>query len=83
MTKEKIEMTLEEAKEKKYPTVKNESGKEVDYEEAVNLMDDDIREELHMELAPCSNQEFFDAYCARHLETFGESFEFAKENPVA
>ena len=61
-------------KEKKYPTVMDESGKVVDYEEAVNLMDDNIREKLHVALAPCSNQTFFDAYCARHLETYGTPF---------
>ena len=38
------------------------------------MMDDDIREELHQELAPCSEQEFFDAYCERHREVFGEDF---------
>lgn len=69
--------------EKKYPTVENEYGVAIDFEEAVNLMDDDIRESLNAELAPCSNQEFFDAYCKSHEEKFGESFEFAKENPVA
>ena len=40
--------------EKKYPTVENEYGVAIDFEEAVNLMDDDIRESLNAELAPCS-----------------------------
>lgn len=54
--------------------VKVENGK-VDYEDAVVLMDDDIREELHRKLAPCTDQEFFDAYVKRHAEKFdGEDF---------
>ena len=55
--------------------VTNSWGRDdIDFDEAVNLMDDDIREELHQELAPCSEQEFFDAYCERHREVFGEDF---------
>jgi len=49
---------------------------------AVNIMDDDLREQLHMDLAPCTDQEFFDAYCKLHLETFGEEFEPNQENPA-
>lgn len=45
--------------------------KVTDYEDAVVLMDDEIREELHAEMAPCSEQDFFDAYCMRHSEKFG------------
>lgn len=44
------------------------------YDAAVNLMDDQIREELHNELAPCSNLEFLEAYCKKHKEKFGEEF---------
>lgn len=47
---------------------------DIDFDAAVNLMDDDIREDLHQEMAPCSEQEFFDAYCKRHKEVFGEDF---------
>lgn len=43
-----------------YVTYNND---QVDFEAAVNLMDDGIREALHAELAPCTEQEFFDAYC--------------------
>jgi hypothetical protein len=56
-----------------YPTVLvNELT--VDYEAAVNIMDDDIREAVHDDLAPCGPQEFVDAYCASHLIKFGEDF---------
>lgn len=44
------------------------------YQQAVNLMDDDIREELHRELAPCSDEEFLAAYIRRHEEKYGEQF---------
>lgn len=47
---------------------------QVDFEGAVNLMDDEIREALHAELAPCTEQEFFDAYCKAHDEKYGEKF---------
>jgi len=50
------------------------NGKPFDCDAAVNLMDDDLREELHAELAPCTDQEFFDAYVKAHLEKFGEEF---------
>lgn len=49
-------------------------GREVDYDSAVVLMDDDIREGLHAVLAPCSEQEFFDAYLIGHYVKYGEYF---------
>ena len=54
--------------------VKNSAGREIDFEVATNLMDDELREELYMELAPCTEQEFYDEYCNRHKEKFGEVF---------
>jgi hypothetical protein len=38
------------------------SGKAYNFDALVNLMDDTIREQLHSEIAPCSNQEFINAY---------------------
>ncbi len=47
----------------------------VDYGAAVNIMDDDLREELHANaLWNTTDQEFFDAYCEAHLAKFGEEF---------
>jgi len=46
----------------------------VDFDAAVQLMDNEIREELHQKLAPCTDQEFIDAYIQRHREKFGEGF---------
>ena len=61
--------------------VLNEYGVEVDFDVAVSMMDDEIREEIHMDMAPCTDQEFFDEYAKRHAEKYGEEWELAKENP--
>ena len=63
-------------------TVKNDHGVFIAYEVAVNFMDDEIRERLHSELAPCTDQTFFNAYAKAHEEKFGEVWEPAKENPT-
>ena len=62
-------------------TVKNNYGVEIEWITAVNLMDDDLREELNADLAPCTEQEFFEAYEKAHENKFGEEWELAKENP--
>ena len=51
------------------------NGEMVNFDVAVILMDDDIREEVHREMAPCSEQEFMDAYAKAHHEKYGETFE--------
>lgn len=53
----------------------NQNGTEIDFEAAVSLMDDEIREDLNRELAPCSEQEFFSAYEKAHTEKYGEEFQ--------
>lgn len=63
-------------------TITNEFGVEINFEAAVNFMDDEIREMLHQEITPCTDQEFFDAYCKAHEDKFDEEWELAKENPV-
>jgi len=37
-------------------------------------MDNEIREELHQKLAPCTDQEFIDAYIRWHKDRFDEEF---------
>lgn len=59
----------------------NANGTEINYDAAVVYMDDDIRDELHIELAPCTEQEFFSAYEKAHAEKFGEEWELSKANP--
>lgn len=63
------------------PSVINPYGEIVPVNVAIQLMDDDLREELHRELAPCREQDFFGAYCKAHKEKFGEVWELAKPNP--
>ena len=44
------------------------------YEAIVSLMDDDLREEVHAELAPCTDEAFVRRYAELHEERFGEYF---------
>jgi len=60
----------------------NQYGKTLNYDAAVNLMDDDLREQLHTELAPCTNQDFFDAYVSAHAQKFGADWVLDDPNPV-
>ena len=52
----------------------NVNGNEVSMDAAVMLMDDEIREAVNFDIAPCTEQEFVDEYCRRHLEKYGEEF---------
>lgn len=61
--------------------VKNSFGVEINFDYVVGLMDDDVREAVHNDIAPCSEQEFFDAYCKAHLSAFGTEWELDKRNP--
>lgn len=62
-------------------TVINKSGTEINWDAAVMLMDDGIREALHNEMAPCTEQEFFTAYETAHAAKYGEEWELSKSNP--
>lgn len=46
----------------------NVNGKIYDFDVMVDFMDDDIREALHSELAPCTEQEFIDAYLEKDID---------------
>lgn len=59
--------TCDEFREDILETVEN-------WDSVVNLMDDELREELHSELYPCTQKEFLDEYCKRHKEKFNEEF---------
>lgn len=61
--------------------VTNSYGDKIYYNAAVTLMDDDLREEVHSDLAPCTEQEFFDEYSRRHEERFGEAWLLDEPNP--
>ncbi len=62
--------------------VVNSCGEEVDFEASKYLMDEEIREKLHEDISPCTEQEFFTAYEQAHKEKYGEEWELSKENPV-
>lgn len=62
--------------------VTNRNGYELDFDAAVGYMDDEIREQLHAMLAPCSDQEFFTAYEIAHEKKYGEEWELSKRNPT-
>jgi hypothetical protein len=62
--------------------VTNKNGYELDFDTAVNLMDEEIREQLHNNLAPCTTQEFFTTYEKAHEAKYGEEWELSKANPT-
>lgn len=47
-------------------TIKDYNGNKIDFEAAVMLMDDEIREQLHAEDLE-DEQEFYNAYCEKAL----------------
>ena len=59
----------------------NANKEEISFETAVNFMDEEIREKLHMELAPCAEQEFLTAYKKAHKEKYGEEWLSSKDIP--
>lgn len=63
-------------------TVVNKNGLELNYDITVQFMDSEIREQLHSELSPCTEQEFFTAYETLHEDEFGEEWQLSKSNPV-
>ena len=59
-------------------------GKQItndDMADIAGYMDDDIREELHLAIAPCTNEEFLTAYLAhdpQFIELIEDTFKFEK-----
>ena len=60
----------------------NSNGTTVNYNAAVELMDDDLREAVAADLAPCTEQEFFAEYSRRHAVKYGAPWELDKSNPT-
>ena len=50
------------------------NGDIIDFYCAVNLMGAELREQVHAELCPCTDQEFYNRYCELHSERYGEEF---------
>jgi len=68
-------------------TVINKNGKEIYFDGAVMMMDDEIREDLNISLGGengegPTEQELFTAYEIAHEEKFEEEWELSKVNPV-
>ena len=59
--------------------VKNQYGKEIDFDEALKSMDADLRENVAYELSLSSDQEFFDKYAEAHKKKFGTTWEPDRE----
>ena len=57
----------------------NMNGTEINYEAAVELMDDEIMESICGTVE--SEQEFFTAYEKAHAEKYGDEWELSKGNP--
>lgn len=51
----------------------NEDGSVKNWESIVNLMDDEIREDI-ASAGYDTEAEFLEAYCAAHMEKYGEEF---------
>lgn len=48
----------------------------VEFNTLVELMDDEIREKIHDEKAPCTEQEFIDRYIEEHEKKYGKKFQY-------
>lgn len=44
------------------------------YDAAVELMDEELREEVHEECSPCTEEEFLSAYMEAHHRKYGVDF---------
>ena len=71
--------TLKESLMKKDIMITSKSGQEIPYNIIEVLMDDDIRENLHRELAPCSEEKFLAEYCKEHQAKYHEEFRIDDE----
>ena len=55
----------------KYRDIDNARGKRLYFEATANAMDDDLRDQLNYLMAPCTDEEFLEAYCEAHEKKFG------------
>ena len=62
--------------------VVNAHGTKLDFDAAVNLMDDEVREIVHSHPEELTPQGFFEMYCQAHWLHFNEDFELTKRNPT-
>lgn len=57
-----------------YKRASQEMCQEYDWATIEHYMDVEIAEDIHMALAPCSNEHFLLVYMMAHTERFGEDF---------
>lgn len=50
-------------------------GRQVDFDSAAPQMDEELCNSIRDRLGDCTQQEFYEAYCAAHQLRFGEEFE--------
>lgn len=50
------------------------NGDSHEYDAAVNLMDGELREQLHSQMGPCTVQDFIETYARFHEQKHGEPF---------
>lgn len=66
-------------------TVINQYGREIDFDVALQFMDDDLREKIHRRAVvrgiDDSDQDFFDIYCYWHRVRHFVDFFLNTENP--
>lgn len=62
-------------------TITNAAGRQIDFKAASFLMDDAISATMAWGDG-LTEQEYFDRYCDKHREKFGQEFEPNKKNPV-
>lgn len=75
--------TLKQRRGRKYQIrVTNQNGKKVNFQQSIQYMDDETREEVHAKMAPCTAQKFFSEYEKTHKKNFGEIWELSKLNPI-
>lgn len=64
---------LEEHRKAEADRIADEWGDEISFAAAVALMDDEIREAIHAD-GYDNPQAFYDEYCIRHADKYGEAF---------
>lgn len=62
--------------------VTNSYGIEVDFDAAVAIMDDELREEIAAQFAPCTEQKFFTEYAKAHNARFLGEWPADSRDPV-
>jgi hypothetical protein len=74
LTESEVNTLLENLDNDEYTDTAAEIIAAGNYNAAVMLMDDEIRETVHADIAPCTDIEFLAEYMKRHAEKYGVDF---------